>query len=198
MPGRHNVLNALVAVAIAHQLEIDDYAVRDGLASFGGVGRRFDVLGDFTFDQSSGAKVLLVDDYAHHPKELAATLVAANDCWPDRRIVALFQPHRYSRTQSLFDDFAQVLSSADPLLLLEVYPAGEQAISTADGRSLAAAIRARGGEVTFVDGFDEASQVLAHQLRDGDVLLTLGAGDIGRYAKAIADSGQLDFEQEVG
>jgi len=187
MPGRHNVLNALAAIAVASQLSIDDEDTKIALAEFKGIGRRFESLGFMTL--ADGGKVEVIDDYAHHPRELAATLGAANQAWPDRRIVVLFQPHRYSRTESLLDDFAQVLSSQGDLILLEVYAAGEQPNQAADGRALAHAIRARGGEVIFSQDFDEASTLLAHRLQSKDILLCLGAGDIGRYARSIVKEG---------
>ncbi len=187
MPGTHNVLNALAAIAVASQLSIDDEAIRTALKEFKGVGRRFEALG--MMDLPNGGQVEVIDDYAHHPRELSATLAAARLAWPDRRVVCLFQPHRYSRTESLLDDFAQVLSTQGNLILMEVYAAGEQPNTAADGRALAHAIRARGGEVVFSQDFDEASNVLAHQLQPKDVLLCLGAGDIGRYARLIVKEG---------
>lgn len=187
MPGEHNVQNALVAICIASKLGVDDAMVRKALKEFTGIVRRFQNLGLMSLPK--GGEVILMDDYAHHPRELEATLKASALAWPDRRIVCLFQPHRYSRTQSLFDDFAQVLSEQDNLLLLEVYAAGEQTIDSANGRALASAIRARGGEVVFIQDFDQANSVLSHQLQDKDVLLCLGAGDIGRYVQTLSQEG---------
>jgi UDP-N-acetylmuramate--alanine ligase len=187
MPGKHNVLNALVAISVAHQLGLKDEDVRSALLNFKGIGRRFEQLGKLVLPD--GGKVEVIDDYAHHPRELSATFSAARLAWPDRRIVCLFQPHRYTRTEALLDDFAQVLSEQDNLILLEVYAAGEQPNQAADGRALANAIRARGGDVVFSQGFDQAGTVLLHQLRDKDVLLCLGAGDIGRYARTIVEGG---------
>lgn len=187
LPGEHNVLNALVAIAIASALGVEDVAVRDALKQFTGIGRRFEELGSLKLEK--GGKVEIIDDYAHHPRELSATLSASKLVWPNRRIVCLFQPHRYSRTQSLLDDFAQVLSEQPNLLLLEVYPAGEQSIEGADSRALANAIRARGGDAILIQDFDQANSVLTHQLQDKDVLLCLGAGDIGRYARTLATEG---------
>jgi len=187
MPGEHNVLNALAAIAVASQLSIDDQYVRDALADFAGIGRRFEQLGALELPQ--GGTVEVIDDYAHHPRELAATLFAATAAWPDQRVVCLFQPHRYSRTEAMLDDFAQVLSTQAKLILLDVYAAGEPHNPNADGRALAHAIRARGGEVVFSPDFDDASAVLAHQLQSNDVLLCLGAGDIGRYARTIVKEG---------
>ncbi len=187
MPGQHNVLNALVAISVAHQLGLKDEDVRSALAEFKGIGRRFEQLGKLKLP--GGGKVEVIDDYAHHPRELAATFAAAGLAWPDKRVVCLFQPHRYSRTEALLDDFAQVLSSQPNLILLEVYPAGEQPNQAADGRALSHAIRARGGEVVFSEDFKQVTTVLLHQLQDKDVLLCLGAGDIGRYARTIVGEG---------
>ncbi len=187
MPGVHNVLNALAAIAVASKLSISDDDIREALAQFKGVGRRFESLGIMQLE--NGGKVEVIDDYAHHPRELSATLTAAKLAWPNQRVVCLFQPHRFSRTETLLDDFAQVLSTQSNLVLLEVYAAGEPHNQAADGRALAHAIRARGGEVVFSQDFDEASSVLSHQLQNDDVLLCLGAGDIGRYARTIVKEG---------
>ncbi len=186
MPGEHNVQNALAAIAIASKLDIGMGHVRRALADFQGIGRRFQTVGELTLADGS---VEMVDDYAHHPRELRATLNAARGCWPDRRIVAVFQPHRYTRTRDLFDDFAQLLSEVDNLIVTEVYPAGEQPISGADGRALCKAVRKRGNDPIFVDDLDELRALLPGYLQSGDVLLTLGAGDIGRFANALAAEG---------
>ncbi|MFW5452598.1 UDP-N-acetylmuramate--L-alanine ligase [Thioalkalivibrio sulfidiphilus] len=183
LPGRHNVLNALAAVAVAHELGVDDAAIQQGLDKFQGIGRRFQVYGEL---KTAAGTVTLVDDYGHHPTEIAATLAAARDAWPDRRLVLAFQPHRYTRTRDLFEDFAEVLSSPDALVLLEVYPAGEAAIPGADGRTLARAIRARGRvNPVFVDAPERFVETLKGVLRDGDVLLTQGAGNVGALAAAL-------------
>lgn len=187
MPGVHNVLNALAAIAVASKLSISDDDIRDALAQFKGIGRRFESLGFMTLE--GGGQVEVIDDYAHHPRELSATLAAARLAWPDRRVVCLFQPHRFSRTEAMLDDFAQVLSTQGNLILLEVYAAGEQHNLAADGRALSHAIRLRGGEVVFSQNFEEASSVLSHQLQNKDILLCLGAGDIGRYARTIVKEG---------
>ena len=178
MPGRHNVLNALAAMAVAAEVGVDEAAVARSLAEFQGIGRRFQRIGELCWGEG---RALLVDDYGHHPRELQATLQAAREVWPERRLVLLFQPHRYSRTRDLFDDFARVLSQGvDVLLLCEVYAAGEAVIAGADGRSLARAIRARGRvEPVFVDTVEALPEALAGVLRDGDVVLTMGAGSIG-------------------
>ena len=180
LAGRHNVLNSLAAIAIAHDLGLPDEAVLKALAGFEGVGRRFQMLGEIA---TSAGKVMLVDDYGHHPRELAATLQAAREGWPERRLVVAFQPHRYSRTRDLFDDFAAVLSQVDVLLLTEVYAAGELPVAGADGRALARAIRNRGQvDPVFVERAQDLPQALAGVLKAGDLLLILGAGDIGAVA----------------
>jgi UDP-N-acetylmuramate--alanine ligase len=177
LPGRHNVLNALAAIAVATELEIDDASIQRALAGFQGIDRRLQVLGDV---ETARGRVTLVDDYGHHPTEIAATLEAARQAWPDRRIVLAFEPHRYTRTRDLLDDFAQVLSSADALVVAEVYPAGEAPIPGADGKALCRAIRSRGAvEPVLLKSLDELPQVLADIARDGDVVLTMGAGSIG-------------------
>jgi UDP-N-acetylmuramate--alanine ligase len=183
LPGLHNVRNALAAIAVAQELQISDEAVVESLQQFEGIDRRFQHLGDV--DTAAG-KVMLVDDYGHHPTEVAATLAAARSGWPDKRVVLVFQPHRFTRTRDLIDDFATVLSDADALVLLEVYAAGEAPITGADGRSLARAIRTRGAiEPVFVETLDELPSVLADVLADGDLVLTMGAGDIGAYAQEL-------------
>ncbi|MEE8388457.1 MAG: UDP-N-acetylmuramate--L-alanine ligase [Acidiferrobacterales bacterium] len=182
-PGKHNVLNALAAIAVAHELGVSDDAIVKALEEFGGISRRFQINGEVVVN---GGNVLLVDDYAHHPREIAVTLEAARDGWPDRRLVVVFQPHRYSRTHDLLDDFAAVFSDQDPLIVTEVYAAGESAISGADGRALCRTIRARGlTNPVFVEHVDELPGVLSGMLKDGDLLLTLGAGNIGRVAATL-------------
>ncbi|MEO5342153.1 MAG: UDP-N-acetylmuramate--L-alanine ligase [Gammaproteobacteria bacterium SHHR-1] len=176
LPGRHNVLNALAAITVARLLQVEDAPMAAALLGFQGIGRRFQVR---ELDLPQGP-ISLVDDYGHHPREIEATLQAARDSWPGRRLVLVFQPHRYSRTQEQFDDFVICLSKADVLLLCEVYPAGEEPIPGADGRSLIRAIRQRGlVEPVLVDPLDELAEVLAAQLQPHDLLLTLGAGNIG-------------------
>jgi UDP-N-acetylmuramate--alanine ligase len=185
MPGAHNALNALAAIAVATELEVSDEDIQNGLAHFQGIGRRFQVYGELDTDAGS---VLLVDDYGHHPREVAATIEAARQAWPERRLVLAFQPHRYSRTRDLFDDFVMALSEVDVLLLLEVYPAGEQPQGGDDGRALCRAIRARGQlEPIFVETVEELPEILAGVLHDGDVLLTLGAGSIGAAAQQLPE-----------
>jgi UDP-N-acetylmuramate--alanine ligase len=183
LPGRHNVLNALAAVTVAQELGIEDAAVERALAGFSGIDRRFQVLGTIT---TAAGRVTFVDDYGHHPTEIAATIAAARDAWPDRRLVLAFQPHRYTRTHDLIDDFAQVLSDVDLLLLTEVYAAGEEPIAGADGKSLTRAVRTRGAvEPVFVESVDELAGALANVLHDDDVVLTLGAGSIGGIAATL-------------
>ncbi|SEW15117.1 UDP-N-acetylmuramate--L-alanine ligase [Luteibacter sp. 329MFSha] len=189
LPGRHNVQNALAAAAVGWQLGVDAESIARALARFEGVGRRFHRRGEIALDQGHA---LLVDDYGHHPRELAAVFAAARGGWPDRRLVVAFQPHRYSRTRDLLDDFANVLAEVDVLVLTEVYPAGEAPIAGADGRSLARAIRARGKtDPVLVDHPRDLRATLPALARDGDLILLLGAGDIGAAAIELANAGNL-------
>ncbi|NOR51660.1 MAG: UDP-N-acetylmuramate--L-alanine ligase, partial [Gammaproteobacteria bacterium] len=187
LPGRHNVLNALAAIAVACELKVTPNAIQEGLAKFEGIGRRFQMLGEIDVPGGKqGGKALLVDDYGHHPREVEATLKAAREAWPDRRLVVAFQPHRYSRTRDLFEDFTEVLSGCDLLLLLEVYAAGEEPISGADSRTLCRTIRGRGQvDPIFVSSPEELASTLSGVLQDGDVVLTLGAGSIGQAAHEL-------------
>lgn len=185
LPGRHNVRNALAAIAVAEELDLADRAVVAALEGFEGIDRRFQHLGEIA---TARGRVLLVDDYGHHPTEVAATLAAARSGWPQRRIVLVFQPHRYSRTRELLDDFANVLSAADVLRVLDVYAAGETPIAGADGRAIARAVRGRGViEPVFVATLDELAPLLAGLVEDGDLVLTMGAGDIGGYAQTLPE-----------
>ncbi|MDX1499553.1 MAG: UDP-N-acetylmuramate--L-alanine ligase [Woeseiaceae bacterium] len=185
LPGLHNVQNALAAIAVADELDIADNAVMAALEKFEGIDRRFQTLGEVA---TAAGKVLLVDDYGHHPTEIAATLAAARNGWPERRLVLVFQPHRYTRTRDLMDDFASVLSEADVTIVLDVYAAGEEPIAGADGRAIARAVRTRGTvEPVFVESLDELLPVLDGLVRDGDLVLTMGAGDIGAYAAGLPD-----------
>jgi UDP-N-acetylmuramate--alanine ligase len=180
LPGRHNVLNALAAIAVALELNVERASIQRALDRFEGIGRRFQTQGDCLVD---GKRVMLVDDYAHHPSEIAATLQAVRDGWPERRLLLAFQPHRYSRTQEQFDDFVQVLSKVDLLILTEVYAAGEEPIQGATGRDLSRAIRTRGQvDPIFVEPVEELPALVQGLLMDGDILLTLGAGSIGAVA----------------
>ncbi|MDX2476018.1 MAG: UDP-N-acetylmuramate--L-alanine ligase [Gammaproteobacteria bacterium] len=185
MPGRHNVLNALAAISIAWNLGISNEKIIAGLNDFQGIGRRFQINDGVAF---KGGDLVLVDDYAHHPRELQAALSAIDAAWPDRRKLVVFQPHRYSRTRDLLEDFGQVLSSVENLLVMEVYAAGEMPDSSADGRALCRAVRARGSAIPiFVEDRDQLFEVLGNTLQAGDVLVTLGAGDIGRVAQQLPD-----------
>jgi len=184
LPGRHNVLNALAAIAVATELGVEMDAISRALASFQGIGRRFQFWGALTL--ADGGQVTVVDDYGHHPTEIHAVIRAVRDGWPGRRLVLAFQPHRYTRTRDLFEDFARVLSEVDELLLTEVYAAGEQPLVGADGRRLSGAIRARGQvNPVFVEDLDELLSALPAVLRDGDLLLTMGAGSIGGIAARL-------------
>jgi len=183
LPGRHNVLNSLAAVAVATELEIPDEAIQRALASFQGIDRRLQQLGEISWP---GGRALIVDDYGHHPTEVAATLEAARQGWPERRLVLVFQPHRYTRTRDLLDDFGRTLSECDVLLVTEVYAAGEAPIAGADGRAICRAVRSRGGvEPVFVESVDDLADSLRAVLRDGDVVLTMGAGNLGIVAQDL-------------
>ncbi len=187
LPGKHNVLNALAAVAVAMELGVSDEAICRALEGFEGIGRRFQVYGDIAIP---GGQVLFIDDYGHHPREVAATIGAIRDGWPGRRLVLAFQPHRYTRTRDLFEDFTEVLSRVDVLLLAEVYQAGEAPIPGADGRTLSRAIRRRGQvDPVFVTHMRALPGAMCGVLEDGDILLTLGAGDIGAVAAGIGSRG---------
>lgn len=186
LPGHHNVLNALAAIAVARELEVDDASVQQALKTFAGIGRRFEMGGEIDWQ---GGSVLFVDDYGHHPREIAATLAAVRNGWPARRLVTVFQPHRYSRTRDLFDDFAQVLVETDLLLITEVYAAGEEPLAGADGRALCRAVRGRGRvDPVFVEDLQDLPGVLSGVLQAGDLVLTLGAGSIGAVAAVLPES----------
>src|SRR5882757_7870300 len=183
LPGRHNVLNSLAAVAVASELGIADAAIQKALANFQGIDRRLQQLGEL---QWAGGRALIVDDYGHHPTEVAATLDAVRQGWPERRLVLAFQPHRYTRTRDLLDDFARTLSDCDVLLVTEVYAAGEAPIAGADGRAICRAVRSRGVmEPIFVERVDDLAESLLGVLHDGDVILTMGAGSIGAVAQDL-------------
>jgi len=184
MPGRHNVLNALAAIAVGRILDVGDASMHRSLSEFEGIGRRFQAVSVALAD----GEAMVVDDYGHHPRELAATLEAARAGWPGARVVLVFQPHRYSRTQELFDDFAAVLSQTDALVLTEVYPAGEHPIPGADGRALSRAVRSRGEvEPVFVEQVSELSRILPRLVQAGDIVLVMGAGDIGGQVTPIIE-----------
>ncbi|MGH8495327.1 MAG: UDP-N-acetylmuramate--L-alanine ligase [Gammaproteobacteria bacterium] len=183
LPGAHNVLNALAAIAVAQELEIEEAAVQRALARFDGIDRRCQVLGEVA---TAAGDVLFIDDYGHHPTEIAATLEGLRASWPGRRLVLVFQPHRYTRTRELLDDFARTLSTADALVLTEVYSAGEAPIAGADGRAIARAVRTRGRiEPVFVQEVGNLPGALASILRAGDLVVTMGAGSIGAMAAEL-------------
>ncbi|MGN6806966.1 MAG: UDP-N-acetylmuramate--L-alanine ligase [Trinickia sp.] len=185
MPGLHNVQNALAAIAIATELEVPDADIQRALAEFTGVGRRFQRYGDVAI--AAGGHFALIDDYGHHPVEMAATIAAARGAFPDKRLVLAFQPHRYTRTRDCFEDFVNVLSSVDALVLTEVYAAGEAPIVAADGRALARAVRVAGKvEPVFVETVDDVPEALSTLVRDGDVVITMGAGSIGTVPGRLA------------
>jgi len=187
MPGKHNALNATAAVVIASDEGLKDQAIKSGIKKFAGVGRRFDVQGEFAV---AGGSVMLIDDYGHHPTEVAATISALRDGWPENRLVMVYQPHRYSRTKDLYEDFVNVLSEADVLLLLEVYSAGEKKIAGADSRSLCRSIRLRGKvDPVYVQHEADVHGILSNLIKPGDIILTQGAGSVGSLAKQLAKSG---------
>ncbi|MGM3160770.1 UDP-N-acetylmuramate--L-alanine ligase [Dickeya undicola] len=190
-PGRHNALNAAAAVAVATEEGIDDDAILRALARFQGTGRRFDFLGEFPLQPVNGksGSAMLVDDYGHHPTEVDATIKAARAGWPDKRLVMIFQPHRYTRTRDLYDDFAHVLSQVDVLLMLDVYPAGEAPIPGADSRSLCRTIRGRGKiDPIMVPDVEALPELLAQALQGDDLVLVQGAGNIGKLARRLAEN----------
>jgi len=190
LPGRHNVLNALSAIAIAGELGITDSAIAKALAEFRGVGRRFQRYGEIALE-GNGGSFTLVDDYGHHPAEMRATLAAARGAFPGRRIVLAFQPHRFTRTRDLFEDFVTVLSEPDALLLGDVYPAGEAPIVAADGRALARAVRVAGRvEPLFVSDIADMPAAILKAARGGDVVITMGAGSIGSVPSRIVQAGK--------
>lgn len=184
MPGNHNVLNALSAIAVATDENISDEAIVTALEKFQGVGRRFQICGEYPLGDD---KVMLVDDYGHHPTEVDVTIQAIKKGWPNNRLVMMFQPHRYTRTRDLYDDFVKVLSDVDALLLLDVYPAGEEEIPGADGRSLCRSIRSRGRvDPIFIERGADVKPVLKDIIRPGDIVMTQGAGNVGALAQQLA------------
>ena len=189
LPGEHNVRNALAAIAVATELELPDEAIRRALAGFTGVGRRFQRYGDVAVAAGKGGgRFTLIDDYGHHPVEMAAVLAAARGAFPQRRVVLAFQPHRFTRTRDCFEDFVKVLGQADSVLLTEVYAAGESPIVAADGRSLARALRVAGKvDPVFVDGVDELPAAILAHARDGDVVISMGAGSIAAVPQRVVD-----------
>ena len=185
LPGKHNVLNALAAIAVASELKVSDQAIQRALANFSGIGRRFQIYGDYPLQK--GGQVTLIDDYGHHPREIAATIQAARNSWPERRFVMVYQPHRYTRTRDLFADFCQILSTPDVLILLDIYSAGENLIEGISGQTLTHGIAKLGKrQPIFVSEHARLANVLQNELRDGDVLLMQGAGNIGTLASNLA------------
>ena len=191
LPGDHNVLNCLAAIAVAVELNVPDAAVQKALAEFKGVGRRFQSYGDMP--TKSGGAFTVIEDYGHHPVEMAATLSAARGAFPGRRLVLAFQPHRYTRTRDCFEDFVKVMGMADVVLLSEVYAAGEAPIALADGRSLSRALRVAGKvEPVFVDAIDAMPQSIIDIAQGGDVVLCMGAGSIGSVPQKVSDMLQIN------
>lgn len=186
LPGKHNALNATAAIAVAFEEGVDETAIKAALKEFEGIGRRFQHYGEFNVEAGN---VMLVDDYGHHPSEVAATIKAAKQGWPDKRLVMAYQPHRYTRTRDLYEEFVDVLSQVDELLLLEVYSAGEEPIVGADSKSLCRSLRQRGKEPRYIATHEELFTALADTMQDNDLILTQGAGNIGQLVKAIAATG---------
>ncbi|WP_286235941.1 UDP-N-acetylmuramate--L-alanine ligase [Thalassotalea sediminis] len=194
LPGQHNVLNALASIAVATDEGVEDSAIESALSRFAGIGRRFEQLADLS---TEAGKMILVDDYGHHPREVAATIKAMRNGWPEKRLVMIFQPHRYSRTRDLYEDFTEVLSEVDSLFLLDVYAAGETPIAGADSKSLARSIRQRGQvEPIYVSDLEKLPELLVSHLRDGDMVITQGAGNIGALARSLAANSQLGGKSE--
>jgi UDP-N-acetylmuramate--alanine ligase len=193
LPGQHNVLNALAGIAVAKDEGVNDKAIGQALAEFAGIGRRFEQLGHLS---TNAGNMVLVDDYGHHPSEVKATILAMRTGWPDKRLVMVFQPHRYSRMRDLYEDFVEVLSEVDCLFLLDVYSAGEAPIVSADSKSLARSIRNRGQiEPIYVSDVDMLPALLAAQLQDNDMVITQGAGNIGAVAKSLFSNSLLQIQQ---
>lgn len=188
MPGRHNVLNALAAIAIAVDEKVDVPFIKQGLEGFAGVGRRFQIYGEYPVgDAEDKGAAMLVDDYGHHPREVDVTIQAVRDGWSDRRLVMVYQPHRYSRTRDLYEDFVEVLSKVDVLILLDVYAAGEEPIPGADGRHLSRSIRNRGKvDPIFVEGVDGVPAIVQEIIQPNDIVITQGAGNVGGLAIELA------------
>ncbi len=193
LPGEHNVLNSLAAIAVATDEGVSDEAIVASLGKFEGIGRRFESLAKLTTEQG---EIDVIDDYGHHPSEVAATIKAMRNGWPDRRLVMMFQPHRFSRTRDLFEDFVEVLSEVDSLVLLDVYAAGEEHISNADSKALARSIRSRGSvEPIYVSSTEQLPTIMNSILKDGDMLITQGAGNIGAIARELVQAEILNIEK---
>jgi UDP-N-acetylmuramate--alanine ligase len=194
LPGEHNVLNALASIAVATDEGVPDEAIVSALQKFAGIGRRFEQLANLSTEKG---EMVLIDDYGHHPREVKATIKAMRNGWPEKRLVMIFQPHRYSRTRDLYEDFVEVLSEVDCLFLLDVYAAGETPISSADSKSLARSIRQRGQiEPIYVSDPEKLAELLNAQLQDGDMVITQGAGTIGVIARKIIQSPLLTVESK--
>jgi len=194
IPGRHNALNAAAAIAVASDEGISDQAIIDGLSKFGGVGRRFEVIGNYPI---AGGNAMLVDDYGHHPTEVKATIQAVRDGWPEKRLVMVFQPHRYTRTRDLYEDFVQVLSEVDVLLVLDVYTAGEEAIPGAGSKNICGSIRQRGGiDPIYVESIEQVPQLLGELVRGDDLVMTQGAGSVSKLVAMLAES-RLQRQSEI-
>jgi UDP-N-acetylmuramate--alanine ligase len=191
LPGKHNALNATAAIAVACEEGVEHDAIQSALEQFEGIGRRFQHYGEF---ETQAGNVMLVDDYGHHPSEVAATIKAAKEGWPDKRLVMAYQPHRFTRTRDLYEEFIDVLSQVDELLLLEVYAAGEEPIVGADSKSLCRSLRQRGKEPRYIASPDELFSELANVLQNNDLVLTQGAGNIGQLVKQIAQT-NLDIHK---
>ncbi len=192
LPGEHNVLNALASIAVATDEGVDDDAIYQALSEFQGIGRRFEMLGQLSTNKG---QMVLVDDYGHHPKEVEATIKAMREGWPNKRLVMIFQPHRYSRTRDLYEDFVDVLSKVDCLLLLDVYAAGENLVVGADSKSLARSIRQRGlVEPIYVNEMSQLNELLEAQLQDNDMVITQGAGNIGAISRSLLESSALNVD----
>ncbi|MBL4781354.1 MAG: UDP-N-acetylmuramate--L-alanine ligase [Porticoccaceae bacterium] len=189
IPGRHNMLNATAAIAVATDEGLDDAAISAGLAGFQGVGRRFEVYGDYPVAGGAGA-AMLVDDYGHHPSEVKATVLAVREGWPQRRLVLIFQPHRYTRTRDLYDDFVEVLSAADVLIVVPVYTAGEEEIPGANSRHLCRSIRQRGKiDPVYAESIEAVPDIVKTLIQPGDIVMTQGAGSVSKLVKLLADRG---------
>lgn len=188
LPGRHNILNALAAIAVATELKVSDRAIQKALSDFAGIGRRFQIYGSFPL--AKGGKVLLIDDYGHHPREVEVTMEAARLSWPGKRLVMVYQPHRYTRTRDLFTEFSEVLSRPDVLLLLDIYSAGESRIEGVSGRNLVQSIQSKGKvKPIFVEKHADLAQTLQSVLQPDDILMLQGAGNIGALAAHLAATG---------
>ncbi|QBY06198.1 UDP-N-acetylmuramate--L-alanine ligase [Thalassotalea sp. HSM 43] len=195
LPGLHNVANALAAIAVATDEGVEDKAIVEALEKFEGIGRRFEHLADIATEKG---EMTVIDDYGHHPSEVAATIKAMRNGWPERRLVMMFQPHRYSRTRDLYEDFVEVLASVDQLILLDVYAAGEEHIANADSKSLAWSIRSRGSmEPIYVSSPEQLPQILGNVLEHGDMLITQGAGNVGAIARDVVAAPELNVKGDA-